>query len=194
MKQNLENNLKSKDEEFRQMKNKLKEDEILRTSKFKMMEATAKQTEQDIDQMKSKHEEVVGQLERKNNNLEDECGMLKELQNIIKIEKVSVEKLKEGIHLQFKETFAEQDGKIKELEGRNDFFSKENEDLRVDMERFIEAYSKKDNSILMMKKSMSDKDVEISTLKLQKESNKQMFSSIIEKKNKKLAAKNLIIQ
>ena len=61
-------------------------------------------------------------------------------------------------------------------------------------ERFIEAYSKKDNSILMMKKSMSDKDVEISTLKLQKESNKQMFSSIIEKKNKKLAAKNLIIQ
>jgi hypothetical protein len=181
--------------------------------------------------------------------LEDECEMLREMQSFIKTEKSFIEDLKEGFRLQFKENFAAKDGKIKELEERNDFICKvneelrvgmrkdvedaptkegiismmkesikdknkeisdlkndkkqmersnlfickENEHLRVDMRKLVEASYNKDSSVLMMEKTIQDKNMEISKLELEKDDNKQMLASTILKKNKALATNETII-
>jgi len=148
-------------------------------TKIENLEDNLKSKEEAFDRIKSEHKEVGEQLERKNNDMEDKCKKIDELYDTIKAEKDASEKLEEG----FQETLAELDGKIKDFEEKKNSICKENEDLRVDMKRLREASSEKDGSIVMLEKSISIKDVEISTLKLQKESNKQMLSSIIEKKN-----------
>jgi chromosome segregation ATPase len=163
--ENLEEDLTTNEDELRHLQNKLKEDADFRAIKFKMMETTAKQNEHAIEQMKSRHKELVDQLKRKNTGLEEECEMLREMQSIIKTEKSSIGDLKEGFRLQFKETFASKDGKIKELEERNDFICKENEDLRVEMKKYVEDAPTKEGIISMMKESIKDKNKEISDLK-----------------------------
>ena len=149
------------------------------------METAAKQNEDYVHQMEAKHKEVVDQLKRKNNDFEVECKRLMGLQNIIKTEKVSMEELKEGFHIQFKEAFAEKDKTIKELEGRNSFICKENEDLRIDMRKLVEASYNKDSSILMMEKSIKGKTVEISNLRSEQENTKQSLTSTIYELNDK---------
>jgi hypothetical protein len=79
------------------------------------------------------------------------------------------------------------------MEGTNLFICKQNEDLRVDMRKLVEASYEKDGSISMMEKTIHDKNMEMSKLELEKDDNKQMMASIILMKNKALATNKTII-
>jgi len=113
------------------------------------------------------------------------------------MERDSVDEMKEGFRLQFKEAFAEKDGHIKELVDRNGLICKENEELRVDMRKLVEASFTEESIIKLMKKSVADKNTEISNLKLtvgelrsEVETNEQIMKIEIEKKNQFLDKKD----